>query len=375
MPGIYIHIPFCSRFCNYCDFYSRIYRENLADQYTEALIREAELRSSFFEGAEIDTIYIGGGTPSLLSAGQLEKIVNGLKKNFFSGGNLRVKEFTIEVNPDDTDPDYYKELLSLGINRLSIGIQSFCDDELRWMNRRHTAAQALKSYYDARAAGFTNISTDLIFGSGLDNGGNWRRNLKKITELAPEHISAYQLGIESGTKLDRMVKEGRYSPADQEFCSEQYSLLQSTLMEAGYNQYEVSNFAREGYCSLHNSSYWNHTPYLGLGPSAHSYSGMTRSRNPKSLRAYTDAQINGKTFVKIEKLSKKDIFNEKIMLSLRRIEGVDKEELKSFASRQYYQTLMKNVSKALEKGDLEEEDNRLKIPAGKLFVSDSIIRE
>lgn len=375
MSGIYIHIPFCSRFCLYCDFYSRIPRGGDSDQFVEALLCETDARASFFDGESVDTLYIGGGTPSLLTSVQLEKIVSSLKKNFFADAPLPVKEFTIEVNPDDTDLLYYKNLLSLGVNRLSIGVQSFNDDELRWMKRRHSASQAIRSFNQAREAGFGNISIDLIFGIGLDSGSNWEKSLKTAVELRPEHISAYQLGIERGTKLDHMVREGLYTPADQDFSHNQYSLLQKTLSEAGYRQYEVSSFALENRVSIHNSSYWNHTPYLGLGPSAHSYSGMVRSRNPKSLRAYIEAQINGKSFLKSEKLSNKDLFNEKVMLSLRRTEGINIEELKRSSLKNHCQTFMKNCEKALQTGNIVSEGDRLRIPAEKLFVSDAIIRE
>ena len=323
----------------------------------------------------METIYIGGGTPSLLTHLQLEKIITALGKTFFRGDISKVKEFTIEVNPDDTGIQYYKDLISLGINRVSIGLQSFCDDELRWMNRRHNSSQAIRSFYDAREAGFKNISADLIFGIGLDNGENWKKNLKVIRELRPEHISAYQLGIERGTKLDRMVKRGEYSAAEQEFSFMQYSLLQDTLFEAGYNQYEVSSFCIEDFRSLHNSSYWNHTPYLGLGPSAHSYSKGVRSWNRKSVTGYILAKNNGRSFSSEEILSKKDIFNEKIMLSLRRTEGVLISDLETGTKTGYVQEFLKNVSGLIGKGSLVKDGERVKIPPDKLFVSDGIIRE
>ncbi len=254
-------------------------------------------------------------------------------------------------------------------------MQSFCDDELRWMNRRHNSSQAIRSFYDAREAGFKNISADLIFGIGLDNGENWKKNLKAIRELRPEHISAYQLGIESGTKLDRMVKRGEYSAAEQEFSFMQYSLLQDTLFEAGYNQYEVSSFCIEDFRSLHNSSYWNHTPYLGLGPSAHSYSKGVRSWNRKSVTGYILAKNNGRSFSSEEILSKKDIFNEKIMLSLRRTEGVLISDLETGTKTGYVQDFLKNASRLIDRGSLVKDGERIKIPPDKLFVSDGIIRE
>ncbi len=350
--------------------------------FIDALLSEINEKSSFFEGENTEltgekpkTIYIGGGTPSLLTPAQLGKIISALEKTFFGGDLSKVKEFTIEVNPDDTGIQYYKDLISLGFNRVSIGVQSFCDDELRWMNRRHNSFQAISSFYDAREAGFKNISTDLIFGIGLDNGENWKKNLKVIRELRPKHISAYQLGVESGTKLDRMVKSGEYSTAEQEFSLMQYSLLQGSLSEAGYNQYEISSFCLENFRSIHNSSYWNHTPYLGLGPSAHSYSNGVRSWNRKSVTGYILAKKNGRRFSSEEILSKKDIFNEKIMLSLRTTEGILISDLESGENAGYMQEFLKNVSGLIDKGSLVKDGERVKIPPDKLFVSDGIIRE
>jgi len=350
--------------------------------FIDALLAEINEKSSFFkgdsteqEGEKVETIYIGGGTPSLLTPFQLEKIIAALGKAFFLENRPHVKEFTIEVNPDDTNIQYYKDLMSLGINRISIGMQSFCDDELRWMNRRHNSSEAIRSFYDAREAGFKNISADLIFGIGLDEGENWMKNLKIIRELRPEHISAYQLGIENGTKLDRMVKRGDYSAAEQEFSLMQYSLLQSSLSEAGYNQYEVSSFCLENFRSIHNSSYWNHTPYLGLGPSAHSYSKGVRSWNRRSVTGYIQAKKNGTSFSSEEILSKKDIFNEKIMLSLRRAEGLLISDLDSGTESDYMQDFLKNASVLIDNGSLVKDGERITISPCKLFVSDGIIRE
>jgi len=375
LAGIYIHIPFCSGFCIYCDFYSTKYASRKVENFVDALLREVSSKRDFFpSGQEITTVYIGGGTPSLLTPGQLFRVTEALMDTFGMNNSLKIKEFTLEVNPDDVNAEYLRDIKVLGVNRLSMGVQSFCDDELKWMNRRHTSAQAIDAFFSARKAGFDNISLDLIFGIS-NNLNNWRKNLEIISGLMPEHISAYQLGIEKGTKLGRMKENGLYSPADDDLSSEQYSILQELLKKAGYNQYEISNFAFENRESLHNSSYWDHTPYLGLGPSAHSYTDGVRSWNFRTLSGYVEGQMKGKIYFAQEKLSEKEFLNEKIMLSLRRVKGANLKDIEQSCSPENYYKFEKQMKQAVGQGRLLLEGDTIKIPPDKLFLSDGIIRD
>lgn len=375
MAGIYIHVPFCSQFCTYCDFYS-VKDTGKREAFTEAVIREAEFRKNYFKesGCRVKTIYFGGGTPSLLSPASFRAITESLFRLFNITDPSEIAEFTVEVNPDDATPEYLAALRSAGARRLSMGVQSFTDAHLKWMNRRHDSATALNAFRAAREAGFENISIDLIFGFADLTNEDWRNTLKKAVELSPEHISSYQLGIEPGTKLGRDYETGAYTPLPDDKSYTQYSLLQEVLSGAGYVQYEVSSFARPGREAKHNSSYWNHTPYLGLGPSAHSFNGSVRHFNPPSLAKYLK-QTDWDSFAKNEKLSDRDLFNETVMLSLRRKEGLDKELLLSRYPEQLTSPFFSDAERLMALGDLEESGGKIRIPSGKLFISDGIIRE
>ena len=376
MAGIYIHIPFCSQFCIYCDFYS-VKQTGKIDDFIRSLLSEIELRRDFFVACNSKpvTIYIGGGTPSLLSSGKLSLIIDSLRRNFGISNMNDIEEFTIEVNPDDISREYLLALRALGINRLSMGIQSFADEDLKWMNRRHNSAKAVESYFTARECGFDNISLDLIFGYSLLTMEKWRNNLKKMIELRPEHISSYQLGIERGTKLGKEFAQGTYLPLPEDICYEQYSMLQDLLNESGYNQYEISNFALTGREARHNSAYWNHTPYLGLGPSAHSFNGSVRSWNYSDLNRYISNVMTSKGYFREEVLSHKDIFNEKIMLSLRKVSGLDLKKLQEDSNPGQFKIFKKQLDYAIEKGLVVLDGENIKIPSDKLFVSDGIIRD
>jgi len=375
LAGIYIHVPFCSQFCTYCDFYS-VKETGQREAFTESLIREAEFRKDYFKnrGCRVKTLYFGGGTPSLLSPASFAAITKSIC-NFFEIDNpADLDEFTVEVNPDDASPEYLSALYLAGARRLSMGVQSFTDAHLKWMNRRHDSATALNAFGAARSAGFQNISIDLIFGFGALTEEVWQETLEKAVELSPEHISSYQLGIEPGTKLGRDYEKGTYIPLPDESSYRQYSMLQEILTKAGYIQYEVSSFARPGKETKHNSSYWNHTPYLGLGPSAHSFDGSVRHFNPPSLSKYL-LQTNWDAFAKREKLSERDLFNETVMLSLRRKEGLDRKHLASRFSSQLSSRFFSDAARLIKSGELEETGGKIRIPSGKLFLSDGIIRE
>ena len=376
MAGIYIHVPFCSRFCNYCDFYS-VKQTGRIGAYIESLLCEIEQRRDFFVkcNAVPTTLYIGGGTPSLLSPDQISLIIEKICSSFGIFSVDQIREFTVEVNPDDVNADYLLRLHSIGVKRLSMGIQSFDDEDLHWMNRRHDSAMAREAYYIARECGFANISLDLIFGYGLLSEEKWVRNIETMLSLRPEHISSYQLGIEKNTKLGAQFARGEYSPLTDEESYLQYSTLQRMLTDAGYRQYEISNFALPGFEAIHNSSYWDYSPYLGLGPSAHSFDRETRSWNCASIIKYTNALKNGERCFQSERLTPGDKFNERVMLSLRRTEGLDIKSLKELCQREDYTSFTKQLKALLRQGLVVEAGDKIKIPSDKLFVSDGIIRD
>ncbi|HNW49024.1 MAG TPA: radical SAM family heme chaperone HemW [Bacteroidales bacterium] len=396
MAGIYIHFPFCARFCIYCDFYSTK-RTGEISQFADALCGEIKVRSDFFKklGVPVTTLYVGGGTPSLMPAGSLSVVFRELKDTFSIESIESLDEVTMEVNPDDVTPSYLHSLRELGVTRISMGVQSFIDSHLVWMNRRHDSSKAVEAFNTAREAGFDNISIDLIFGFDGLSDEEWNYNLDRAIGLRPEHISSYQLSIEPKTKLGRQYEKGVYNALSDEVSLRQYSTLQKKLANAGYEQYEISSFCLPGREAKHNSSYWNRTPYLGLGPSAHSFDGVKRFWNEPSLTKYLRAYQQGDggehgdvltnetpgqsgTVVKVvhsEILKKKDHFNETIMLSLRRADGMNPNELRAAFSEEMCSEFEKSVAVQLKKGNLIMDGDKIRIPSGLLFLSDGIIRD
>ena len=469
---IYIHFPFCKSFCTYCDFYSVREKDRIA-QYTQSLLREISLRKAFlcrcFEPA---TLYVGGGTPSLWPVEQLGEAVAAVSAALREGaadygrscgapgggggavpgtwdgrGDAGIfAEFTVEVNPDDVTEAYARALRRLGVNRVSMGVQSFSDRSLRWMARRHSPEGAVEAFRVLRSAGFDNISLDLIFGydpvawgSGSSSDEElmqlWSDDLDAVLRLRPEHISAYQMGIEEGSVLGEMAAAGRYREPSDELCAAQYALLQQRLASAGYLQYEVSNFSLPGRRALHNSGYWDRSPYIGLGPGAHSFDGDRRRWwNAPDLdryiaafgvgSAYSDCAVS--SVVSEETLTDEDVLTETIMLGLRTVDGLPLDVLvamcrpsstapgsrsgsvqplsssvpdsrpgsaqplsstmpdsRSGAAENSCQSLLSqlphplrtSVDRLLATGSLILRNGRLSIPPSRLFISDSIIRE
>lgn len=377
MAGIYVHIPFCSQFCTYCNFYS-VKGKDFRSKYVSALKKEIESRKDFFKNTGVlpQTIYLGGGTPSLLSADELADIFGTICSTF----RFTPVEATIEVNPNDVTLQFASGLRQAGFNRVSMGIQSFFDDHLVWMNRRHNGKEAVEAFNILRRSGFTNISLDLIFGyQGLSND-QWRENISRMIALAPEHISAYQMSIEEGSRLFTLLQKGEYDLTPDNICLEQYSLLQKMLQQAGYIQYEISNFARrseagEVMVSKHNSSYWTKEPYLGLGPAAHSYNGSHRFWNAGNVTAYCRHFLDGEQdtgqVCSGEELDAADIFNESVMLGLRRTEGVDVSTL----DPHMLSKVSREIKRHCQLGNLVIEGSKIRIPSEKLFVSDGIIMD
>lgn len=326
----------------------------------------------------VNTLYIGGGTPSVLPLDVLRRIVDALlsSRSLRRGENTvgaqsPFEEFTVEVNPEDIvekGGEYVRGLLETGVDRVSMGIQSFDDGILRWMNRRHSAAGAVEAFRILRRCGVRNISVDLIFGLSQLADDVWEDTIERALELAPEHISAYQLSIEEGSALAKLVADGRYIEASDEQCRHQYDVLCQTLRQAGYHHYEISNFARPGFEAVHNSAYWSRVPYIGLGPGAHSLTGDIRSWNSQDLPHRSPDGFPATYSRTSETLSPEDIRVERIMLSLRTDKGLEAAELYSLADRAVINSL-------LSEGALEKQGGSIRIPESRLFTSDEIIRE
>ena len=381
---IYLHVPFCGSFCTYCDFYSEICRGGRAfNEYADAVLKEVndrreEICMNMSAPGAVNTLYIGGGTPSVLPLDVLRRIVDALlsSRSLRRGENTvgaqsPFEEFTVEVNPEDIvekGGEYVRGLLETGVDRVSMGIQSFDDGILRWMNRRHSAAGAVEAFRILRRCGVRNISVDLIFGLSQLADDVWEDTIERALELAPEHLSAYQLSIEEGSALAKLVADGRYVEASDEQCRHQYDVLCQTLRQAGYHHYEISNFARPGFEAVHNNAYWSRVPYIGLGPGAHSLTGDIRSWNSQEL-PHRSTDGSPATYSRTsETLSPEDIRVERIMLSLRTDKGLEAAELYSLTDRAVINSL-------LSEGALEKQGGSIRIPEYRLFTSDEIIRE
>ena len=318
MAGVYIHIPFCRQACTYCNFHfstSLRYKEEMI----QSLHKELELEKEYLGSEEVETVYIGGGSPSLLTMEDCQVLLEAVHRNYkiVSG-----PEITLEANPDDISPEKLQGWKSLGINRLSIGIQSFLEEELKWMNRAHTARQALESLQLALAT-FQNITIDLIYGSPFLTDELWMKNIDIITHLGVPHLSCYALTVEEKTPLHKSIGSGKSPVMDEEQQARQFLMLMQWLKEKGYEHYEVSNFARPGYRSRHNSSYWKGVPYLGIGPSAHSYNGKERRWNIANNSVYVSGIKKKQPSREAEMLSPMNRFNETIMIALRTSDGLD----------------------------------------------------
>ncbi len=368
MSAIYVHIPFCKQRCIYCDFYSTSLH-GMIDDYVNCVCREAAMRR--IDG-EVRTLYMGGGTPSQLSAEQISRIAYAISKVH----NLTaLEEFTVEVNPDDVTVGFVGDLVSLGVNRISMGIQSFDDAELRTINRRHDSQRALQAIRDIRAAGIENVSIDLIYGIPGQTMESWRRSVKAAIAAGVQHISAYNLSYEEGTPLWRMRDRGEIIEVDDLTCIGMYNELTRLLREAGYQHYEISNFSLPGWHSRHNSSYWDSTPYLGLGAAAHSYDGLARSYNVASVKEYIEKINAGVLPSVVEELQEYERYDEMIMVALRTTRGLEIERIVNSFPAKYHDHLMNEARRFLETGDLVVDSGRLCIPEDRIMTSDYIIRE
>ena len=373
MAGVYVHIPFCASRCSYCDFFSTLKLPQTGEAYVEAVVAEARLRCSELRGEVVRTLYMGGGTPSQLPLPLLERLVAGLGEVIDLGS---VEEFTVEANPDDVTPQWSAAVKALGVNRVSMGVQSFEDPILRAIGRRHTARQAVEAVSALRQTGIDNISIDLIYGLPGQTVASWARSVEQAIALEPQHISAYGLTYEEGTRLWRQRESGEVVEVPEEQCLEMYRTLVEMLTAAGYEHYEISNFALSGHHSRHNSSYWDVTPYLGLGAAAHSYDGAVRRYNPADLQEYIATIESGKPACQEEMMQWWERYDERVMLGLRTARGVDAGKLRCDFGDAAWRHFTSEAERHISQGNLHVVDgNRYILTADGIMLSDTVIRD
>jgi oxygen-independent coproporphyrinogen-3 oxidase len=371
MAGIYLHIPFCRNSCNYCDFHFSTDPAH-AEDLIIAMGREIHLRKEYLKGMEIDTIYFGGGTPSFIKTVYIEDLLNVIVKNFKISDN---PEITLEGNPEDLKPAYLQEILKIGINRLSIGIQSFFDDDLKFMNRIHDADQAKLSIKEARNAGFKNINIDLIYGFPGLLDKKWNINIETAIGFHVEHLSAYHLSYEPSTVLYYRKAKNRISEISENESHKQFAKLCKRMKSAGYVHYEISNFAIKGFYSRHNSGYWKQIPYLGIGPSAHSYNGTSRQWNIPRNMSYIKGIASNKGFFETEELDLKSRYHDYVMTSVRTIWGTDSEYILDEFGSEIHDHFIIHASGFINSGDLIHKGNKYYLTEKGILISDYIIKK
>jgi len=371
MAGIYIHIPFCKKLCYYCDFYHVITSEKNS-VFVDALLKETELRKDYLEDETVSTIYIGGGTPSVFSIKELSDILNQINKFFKVEENC---EITIELNPDDVNQDYMEGLKKLNINRISLGVQSWRDSDLKMLNRRHNSEQAAAALTEVFNAGFNNVTIDLIYGITGMTVKEWSSNLDIAFSFDITHLSAYHLTIEPGTVFGKMQEKGSFTEIDEDESNAQFNTLIEKAEAAGFIHYEISNFGKQGYFSKHNSNYWKQVNYLGLGPSAHSFNGYSRQWNIRNLNGYIKSINSGKSFFEKEELDTKARFNEYIMTSLRTMWGIDLDYIETTFEKEGYDYVVNLSGKFKNYGLIKLEKNSLILTNQGKMISDNIISE
>jgi len=371
MAGIYIHIPFCKTRCSYCDFYSTT-RNDLKDKFVEVLCKELEMRSGYLADKRVETIYFGGGTPSQLSEQDFKRIFKTIRQCF---DTQHCGEVTLEANPDDLTEEYVLMLREQPFDRLSIGIQTFHNETLKLVNRRHDAQTAIEAVGRCRQVGFDNFSIDLMYGLPGQTITRWQHDLAQALELRPPHISAYHLIYEEGTPLYKMLRLQQVHEVDEESSVCFFSTLMNTLSKAGYEHYEISNFCLPDKYSRHNTSYWQGIHYLGCGPSAHSFNGTTREWNTSSLQCYIEGIEKGKRAFEMEQLDLPTRYNEYIITSLRTMWGISIERLQKEFGEQFSAYCRQMAEPYIEYGKLEERNGAWKLTREGLFISDGIMRD
>lgn len=371
MAGIYIHIPFCKQRCNYCAFYSSTLY-NIKEEYADAVCKELLMRKEYIKGEEIKTIYFGGGTPSTLPITLLQKICDTIYKNYSVCSNAEV---TIECNPDDLTEEFLAVLRLLPFNRISMGVQSFSDRQLKRLGRRHNAEKARCAVKNARAAGYKNISIDLMFALPGSTTEEWEESINEAISLNPEHISAYNLMYEEDTPLHRALQRGDFEELSEEENVEQFRMLIKRMKEAGYCHYEISNFAKPGYESRHNSSYWNDTAYIGCGAAAHSYNGDSREWNISDIKEYIKGIESNNRNYEIEHLTEEERYNDAILTRLRTSDGIPLAWIKNKFSQRLNSYMLNAAKKHIEYGNIKKTDETLSLTEKGIFISDAVIRD
>ena len=369
MAGIYIHIPFCKQRCTYCDFYTEV-APQFIPTYIDSLIKELQFRKDYLNNAPIDTIYFGGGTPSILNYEQFKAIFDVIYKLFTIADHA---EITFEANPDDLTLEFLTSMQALPFNRLSLGIQSFDDVDLKRINRRHTSMQAVKAVKDAQAAGFDNISIDLIYGLPFQTTTSWERQLDMALKLNIQHLSAYGLTYEEGTVLWKQREKGEIESVDEVEMNRMYLLLLDKVKEKGFEAYEISNFALPGFRSRHNSSYWKQEPYLGVGPSAHSYDLISRQWNVSSIKEYIKAIDTNSGLFEREILSLYDRYNDFVMVSLRTSDGLDFEYMRKEFGSELAEYCLINIKSFMDSEKVYNSDGKLRLSTKGIQISNLIL--
>lgn len=372
MAGVYIHIPFCKSRCIYCGFYSTTLTR-LAHDYVNALCREADIRRGYIN-QPVETVYLGGGTPSQLPVEELTRLLEYIYKVFAVTSEA---EITVECNPDDVTSELATRMAALGVNRVSLGAQTFSDTRLRFIRRRHNAAEVDKAVNTLRNAGINNISIDLMFGFPNENVDDWDRDISHAIDIiAPEHISAYSLMYEDGTPLRKMLNNGLVSEVSEETSLAMYELLADRLAAAGYEHYEISNFAKPGRRSHHNSSYWHGVPYIGLGAAAHSYDTISRQWNVSDVNQYIESINNSVIPAEREQLDLPTRYDDLVTTALRTIDGINLNKLAQTYGRQYHDYCLSQAKRYLDSGLLViTHDNSLRLTHKGLFVSDMVMSD
>ncbi|GAB1451452.1 radical SAM family heme chaperone HemW [Draconibacterium sp.] len=369
MAGIYIHIPFCRQKCYYCDFYKTV-NTTLTAKFLSALKTEIVQRKDYLENEGIETIYFGGGTPSVLTKIELSGILDFLLLHF---NVSKTVEITFEANPDDLSVEYLDEIYSAGVRRLSIGVQSFHNEFLQKMNRRHDASQAIEAVENAARIGFNDISVDLIYGLPGLKISKWKSDLEQVFALPVQHLSAYHLTYHEGTPFYTWLKKGTLKALKETESIKQFKVLVQSAKENGYEQYEISNFAKEGRYSKHNSAYWKGVKYLGLGPSAHSFNGFSRSWNSSHIESYIKALESGLPYFEEEILSENNKYNEYVLTRIRTIWGVSANELEELFGSEKTSYFKKNIAKYINTGLVEFHNGIYNLTEKGMFVSDEIM--
>lgn len=364
VSGIYIHIPFCKKACHYCDFHFSTSLK-YADEMVEAICKEIKIKKDRISG-QVGSIYLGGGTPSILSQSALQKIFDAINQIFSVDGNA---EITIETNPDDLTVQKLKELKQLPVNRFSVGIQSFFNEDLIWMNRAHNAEEAENCIKRSQDAGFENLTLDLIYGYPLLTDAKWLSNINKAIDLQVPHISAYALTVEPRTALAHAIKNKKQTPVNDNQSAAQFVILMDKLAEAGFEHYEISNFSKPACYAVHNTNYWKGVNYIGIGPSAHGFDGQNRYMNPANNSLYIEKLKSNKLPEIVEELSLNDRFNEYVMTSLRTMWGTDLQKIKVDFGKDFLEETQYNLHSFGDKDWLVIDGDKIKLSRkGKLFA-------